>query len=281
MRSTLQPEGPPAVPLTRSVAAALDATVEEPSAVALQVAVAPSPGLTVRDELVVTLDGRPLPATETRTHTGARMHLLQAPIGRLSVRYEATVTGLADVVPVTAAELWEYLRPSRFIESDRFNDVAGELFGGIRDPAQLLFSVSSWVGSVLSYVPGSSGPMDGAGQTMDLGAGVCRDYAHLVAAMLRARGVAARVVAAYAPGCAPMDFHAVVEADLKGGWQVLDATLLAPRQTLVRIATGRDAADTAFMSSNGGSVVLDRSEVFAVVDGELPVDDVDTLVPLR
>ncbi|WP_111767223.1 transglutaminase-like domain-containing protein [Nakamurella deserti] len=267
--------------MTRSVATALDATVEKSSDVALQVAVAPSPGLTVRDGLVVTLDGRPLPVTETRTHTGTRMHLLRAPAGRLSIRYEATVTGRADPVPVTAAEVWEYLRPSRFVESDRFNDVAGELFGGVGDPARLLSAVSSWVGGALSYVPGSSGPMDGAGQTMDLGAGVCRDYAHLVAAMLRARGMAARVVAVYAPGCAPMDFHAVVEADLGGRWQVLDATLLAPRQTLVRIATGRDAADTAFMSSNGGSVVLDRSEVFAVVDGELPVDDLDSLVPLR
>ena len=269
------------MPLIRHVAAALDATVHEPSDVALQLAVAPFPGATVRDQLVVTIDDKPLPVTEALTRTGSRMHLLQAPIGRLSVRYEATVTGRFDLEPVSATELWEYLRPSRFVDSDRFNDVAGELFGGIRDPAQLLFSVTSWVGSVLSYVPGSSGPMDGAGQTMDLGAGVCRDYAHLVAAMLRARGVAARVVAVYAPGCYPMDFHAVVEANLKGNWQVLDATLLAPRQTLVRIATGRDAADTAFMSNNGGVVVLDQSSVFAVVDGDLPVDDVDSLAQLH
>jgi hypothetical protein len=30
---------------------------------------------------------------------------------------------------------------------------------------------------------------------------------------------------------------------------VVDATLLAPRASLVRIATGRDAADTAFLSN--------------------------------
>ena len=267
--------------LTRHVAASLDATVHEPSDVALQVAVAPWPGATVVDALVVTIDGEPLHVDETLTPTGSRMHLLRAPVGRLSVRYEATVTGRFDAAPVRAADLWEYLRPSRFVDSDRFNDVAGELFGGVDDPAQLLRAVTSWVGGALSYVPGSSGPMDGAGQTMDLGAGVCRDYAHLVAAMLRARGVAARVVAAYAPGCSPMDFHAVVEAHLDGAWQALDATLLAPRQSLVRIATGRDAADTAFMSNNGGVLVLDRSTVFAVVDGELPVDDGCSPVQLR
>ena len=53
----------------------------------------------------------------------------------------------------------------------------------------------------------------------------------------------------YAPGLYPMDFHAVAEAFVEGHWRVVDATLLAPRQTLVRIATGRDAADTAFLDN--------------------------------
>ena len=83
------------------------------------------------------------------------------------------------------------------------------------------------------------------------------------------------------PGCSPMDFHAVVEANVRGQWQVVDATLMAPRQGFVRIATGRDAADTAFMSNNGGVVILEEASVLAVVDGELPVDDIDQLVQIR
>ncbi len=266
--------------MKRYVAATLEATVVEPSEVALQVAVAPFPGAEIVDELLLTVDDRPVPVIEALTHSGARMHVVHSPVGRLSVRYRATVTGRFDPPTVTAPERWEYLRPSRFVDSDRFNDVAGDLFGSIRDPAGLMLAITSWVGKTLSYVPGSSGPMDGAGQTMDLGAGVCRDYAHLTAAMLRARGVAARVVAVYAPGCAPMDFHAVVEADLGGRWQVLDATSMAPRQSLLRIATGRDAADTAFMSNNGGVVILDLATVTATVTGDLPLDDSDTLVQL-
>ncbi len=39
-----------------------------------------------------------------------------------------------------------------------------------------------------------------------------------------------------------MDFHAVAEAFVEGQWPVVDATPLAPRQSLVRITTGRDAA---------------------------------------
>ena len=68
------------------------------------------------------------------------------------------------------------------------------------------------MGSRLNYVPGSSDPIDGAVDTLLAGAGVCRDFAHLVVALLRAVNVPARVVSAYAPGLDPMDFHAVAEA---------------------------------------------------------------------
>src|SRR6478736_7634733 len=44
------------------------------------------------------------------------------------------------------------------------------------------------------------------------GNGVCRDYAHPVVTLLRAVNVPARLVAVYAPGLSPMDFHAVAEA---------------------------------------------------------------------
>ena len=47
----------------------------------------------------------------------------------------------------------------------------------------------------------------------------------------------------------------------------------------MRIATGRDAADTAFLSSYGGNVTLESILVTAVAD-ELPDDDVTQLVRL-
>jgi hypothetical protein len=65
-----------------------------------------------------------------------------------------------------------------------------------------------------------------------------------------------------------------------GCWRVVDATLLAPRAGLVRIATGRDAADTAFLSIYGGAATLVRTEVMAVLDGNLPDDDVTRLVTI-
>jgi transglutaminase-like putative cysteine protease len=181
---------------------------------------------------------------------------------------------------VLPADRYVYLRPSRYAESDLLGDRAISEFGGIIGDANLLEAVSSWVAGRLRYVAGSSGPTDGAIDTLRNGEGVCRDYAHLCVTFLRALNVPARLVAVYAPGLSPMDFHAVAEALVDGCWRVVDATRLAPRSSLVRIATGRDAADTAFLSNYGGSIALLQSTVTATIDGDLPIEDVSAQVTL-
>jgi len=117
-------------------------------------------------------------------------------------------------------------------------------------------------------------------RTLLAGAGVCRDFAYLVVALLRAVNVPARMISVYAPGLCPMDFHSVAEAFVEGQWRVVDGTLLAPRQTLVRIATGRDAADIAFLDNHKGAITLNTIALTAVVDGDLPRDSIDQLVSI-
>jgi hypothetical protein len=70
-----------------------------------------------------------------------------------------------------------------------------------------------------------------------------------------------------------MDFHAVFETWTDGIWRAYDATRMAPRPSLVRIATGRDAADTAFADILRGVATLQTIEVTATVTGTLPFDD--------
>ena len=266
--------------MTREVYSQLQLDVDDTSHLVVQVAVAQHPGARVQEELVFVLDGaRQRPTEITGSHRG-RVHVLDCPRGHLEITYSATITGQAYEVAEEPLDRVTYLRPSRYAESDRLAAEAAAEFGGLRGQADLLAGVSSWVGDRLSYVPGSSGPTDGAVDTLLGRAGVCRDYAHLVVALLRAMDVPARLVAVYAPGLSPMDFHAVAEALVDGHWQVVDATLLAPRSSLVRISTGRDAADTAFLSNYGGAVYLQSAEVRAVVGGDLPVEDVTRLVRL-
>ncbi len=265
--------------MDRTVSAALEITAHDECEVELQLAVAHAEGLQVTEDLTIEHRGGHLAATESPTPHGGRLHLLTLPPGPTTVRYQATVRGAAVAAEPSPVDLSVYKRPSRYAHSDTFGGFAAAEFAGVPE-RELLGAVSSWVGTRLDYVPGSSGPTDGATDTLLAGAGVCRDYAHLVIALLRALGIPARLVAVYAPGCDPMDFHAVVEAHVEQGWYAVDATALAPRTSLVRIATGRDAADTAFMSASG-AVDLDSAVVTAVADAGLPPDDVHDLVAIR
>lgn len=264
--------------MRRIVTAHLEATVTGPASIVLSVAVAAGVP-TASEELTITLNGAPLEFTEL-VEGQARLHLVEGiPSGRLVVDYSADVEGRAPLEAPTRLDPIIFTRPSRYVDSDKLAPVAAATFGTLVGKG-LLDAVSSWVGQQLAYVPGSSRPTDGAVNTYLMRQGVCRDFAHLVVAMLRALGVPARLVSVYAPGLAPMDFHAVAEALVEGQWRVVDATALAPRSTMVRIATGRDASDTSFLTTLSGRLVLDSIVVSAVVDPALPADDIDQLVSL-
>ncbi|NHN56108.1 transglutaminase family protein [Calidifontibacter sp. DB0510] len=258
--------------MRRRVTVELTATVADRARLVLALVPARVPGLTIEDELLVRRDGADCSVREVPTRHGGVLHVLDAEPGDYAISYRADADGAETSVEQTVADQLDYLTPSRYAESDELAVLARERFGTL-EGAQLVLAVRDFVAGRTLYVPGASRPTDGATQTYLQGEGVCRDFAHLVIALLRAQDVPARLVAVYAPGLDPMDFHAVVEAYVDDTWWVLDATGLAPRQSLLRIATGRDAADTSFLSSYGGAVTLQSIEVSAVVDGPLPLDD--------
>ncbi len=250
------------------VACTLTVNSPVPSTALLQVAVA-APG---EEQLTVLTDGRPVDATEVLVQ-GARVHRLELPAGGTTITYSARLDPAGPAREVTPAEWAEYVRPSRYCPSDQLTGFATTEFDQDRPRAELVAAVAAWVHDRLVYTAGSSRPVDTAVDTLLTGQGVCRDYAHLTTTLLRALEVPARLVAVYAPGLAPMDFHAVVEADVDGVWKTVDATRLAPTSSLVRICAGRDAADTAFLSLFGGRATMGSMQVSATVDGDLPAPD--------
>ncbi len=264
--------------MRRIVTAHLETEIFEPADLVFSVAVADGPHR-ADETLVATVDGRALELTEL--HDGpTRLHRCQAPVGRLVLDYRAEVDGQGPEPAVAETDPVVYLRPSRYVDSDTLAPAARATFQGLAGKA-LLDAVVLWVNQQLVYVSGSSRPTDGATQTYLARTGVCRDFAHLVVAMLRPLGVPARLVSVYAPGLEPMDFHAVAEALIDGRWQVADATTMAPRPSMLRIATGRDASDTAFMTVQAGKARLDGVTVTAVVEPGLPADDTTLLTQLR
>lgn len=270
----------------RHVSCFLSFDVAHHATLALQVAIDDLAVPVVAERLEVEGSDGPLDdVTELRGALGGRTHLVRVGPGPLHVRYEATAgagTTAAASPPDAAAgdplepiddEAITALRQSRYCPSDSLLGFAAAELGRLPQGPAHAAAIASWVFERLVYELDSSGPLDTAVDTLVANVGVCRDFAHLTIALCRARGIPARLAAVYAPGLDPMDFHAVVEVRVAGAWEVLDATRLAPRSSLVRIATGRDAADTAFATTLAGEATLTSFEIGAVVDGDLPLDD--------
>ncbi|MDL5353190.1 transglutaminase family protein [Microbacterium sp. zg-YB36] len=256
--------------MQRKVTAELDLELGSSVDLILQIAVARAVPI-VHERLSFTQGDQVRTATEILDPAGSRLHRLQGEAGPLHVRYEAVVADAAPTGPASELETIAYLRPSRYCQSDEVFAQARRQFRGLSG-RELLAAVDDFVATSTTYTLGLSQGTDSAVTTLNTGQGVCRDYAHLVIALLRAMDVPARYTACYAPGLRPMDFHAVAEAYLDGAWYVVDATRLANRRSLVRIASGRDAADCAFLSFYGGYVGLDRMQVDAWVLSEDPAD---------
>lgn len=228
--------------------------------------------------LSVQLDGRDVLTREQEEGAGTRLQLFEAGGGILTIDYAAVVTGRAEPAIVHPTDAIVYLRPSRYVQSDTLTPFARETFPGLGG-IELVRAVAGWVHDDLDYEPLATTPTGGAVETLEAGAGVCRDYAHVTAALLRALDMPARIVSVYAPQLVPMDFHAVVEALVDGRWVVVDATRLAPRSGMVRMATGRDATDTAWLTNTLSDIQLLTLEVDATADAQLS-DDPDELVIL-
>lgn len=196
---------------------------------------------------------------------------LNAKSGKLKLDYQATVALTHDAAEIDKIEetipaqlpleFVPYLYPSRYCQSDRLIKLANDEFGDCQPGYSQVKAICDWIYHKIDYISGSSDSHTSAYDTATQRAGVCRDFAHLGIALCRALSIPARFVSAYAWQLDPPDFHACFEAYLGDLWYLFDATRLAPTNRLVRIGTGRDAADTAF-ATVFGAVQLNEMNVF-------------------
>lgn len=194
--------------------------------------------------------------------------------GEVALTYEALVDNgvLKGLPPVTVqhdwnelpAEVLTYLNPSRYCPSDQFGRFVERTFTGTTGGDRVL-KILEWIRANIDYEPGVSDTETTAARTFIDRAGVCRDFTHLGITLCRASGIPARAVSAYAHQLTPPDFHAIFEVWLSNGWWLVDPTGLAPVEGLVRIACGRDAADIAFLTTQGTCTFV-RQSVTAVAE---------------
>jgi transglutaminase-like putative cysteine protease len=229
-----------------------------PTEVLASIEAAHSPDQTVLSESL-SIGGEPELLRDLEEETGHRRFraLLE---GETRILYEAMVdNGERPILPSQAHEHgWRelpqeclaYLLPSRFCPSDKFFRFARREFGGLTAGGAKVRAVLDWLSTYVDYVAGVSTPETTAERTFVDRAGVCRDFTHLGITLCRSLNIPARAVSAYAWKLEPPDFHAVFEVYLDGRWWLVDPSGLAPVEGMVRIATGRDAADIAFMTSS-------------------------------
>ena len=196
---------------------------------------------------------------------GNRCARLRAEPGDLAVRYDATVDIAHHIaapdsvkeVPIAQlpAEALTYIYPSRYCQSDRLHQFARAEFGGMQPGYGRVRAIQDWVQRRTRFVSGSSKATTSAVDTLIEQVGVCRDFAHLMIALCRAINIPARFASAIDygadPAFGPTDFHAYVEAFLGGRWYLFDPTGMALPMGLIRLGTGRDAADVSFATIFG------------------------------
>lgn len=254
-----------------SIAVDLDYAITGLAAdVLLQVEAAQMPDQSIVDEALTVWSDTPIAAVRGEDGIGQRCWIRAD--GWLKAEYRATVdvarapVDLARLAatPVRALDgaLVPYLLPSRYCPSDRFEGFVRRRFAGLEGGA-LAAALAAWVGESLDYRSNASSGETTALDTFASRSGVCRDYAHLLVALARAGEIPARCVAAYAPGVDPPDFHAVAELWLDGAWHLVDATGMAPADTIARVCVGRDATDIAFMTIFGTAQMV-RQQVRVV-----------------
>ena len=197
--------------------------------------------------------------------TRNRLAAFAANSGSIAVRYAAMVEITHRIVdpndivatPPSAleAETLRYVYPSRFCQADLVSQQAWDRFGSLPPGYGQVCAVRDWVRQTIRFEIGASCSSTSAVDTMRDGAGVCRDFAHTMITFCRALNYPARFVTGVDygadPALGPPDFHAYVEVFIGDDWYMFDPSGISPVTGLLRIGTGRDAADVSFATIFG------------------------------
>ena len=208
-----------------------------------------------------------VPATLYRDVYGNTCRRFTAPAGDFQISGDGTMldSGAHDPVHAGAREVpvgelpdecLLYLMGSRYCETDRLSQTAWDLFGGLAPGWGRVQAICDFVHRHIAFDYQRARSTRTANDAFDERTGVCRDFAHLAIALIRAMNIPARYVNGYlgdigVPVNDPMDFSAWIEVYLEGGWMTFDPRNNIPRVGRIVVARGRDAADVPLINSFG------------------------------
>ena len=222
----------------------------------------------------------------TDAATATRYLHVAASGGALALEVDATVRLLqtehterglrreARAAPLGSPESLRYLLPSRYCPAERLGALAGREFLEFDAPFDRLDAIRRWLrrhvhaGPAVGPVPGTDAAAAATGASatdvLAAGRGSPRDLAHLAIALCRASRLPARFVTTVPLGAGPaVELHPWVEALVEDTWLAFDPVGRVPRTALLRLGTGRDAADVPLAIAHG-SVTAGRLETTLV-----------------
>lgn len=193
---------------------------------------------------------------------------------KLQVECSLPTLPLPAVSPTQAALL---LRPSPLTTPDaRINTLATEAVERWPEPGARAEGISAWVSDIFSYGFGFTGVSTSASEALNIGRGLCQDYAHVMIAICRAAQLPARYVSGHMLG--EGGSHAWVEVILPDH---ADSTLRPfafdptnrrrPHLGYAVVATGRDYRDVtptsgSFISSHTGELTATKHAGLTLVE---------------
>ncbi len=205
-----------------------------------------------------------VPAFEFTDDYGNLCQRLVAPPGDFTIATTAKIKTSDDIdsapggafvdIQYLPDSVLKYLLPSRYCESDYFNDMAVNVTQQAQIGYDQVAEIEKWLRDNIVFQPGSSQLPLSAIEVNRRQIGVCRDFAHLGVALCRSISIPARVVVGYLYGLEPMELHAWFEAFVAGRWYTFDATQATKHGGYVAIGYGRDAADVAIYNQFGPAV---------------------------
>lgn len=158
-----------------------------------------------------------------------------------------------------------YLLPSRYCESDQFNQIAMQItqnqFLGYNQVRAIVIWLQNNIRFELENPEILLSSVSALG-VYERRSGVCRDFAHLGIALCRSLSIPARMVVGYLHGLVPMDLHAWFEAYIGDRWYLFDATQTAIKGGYVVVGYGRDAADVAIYNQFGPALYPATKNIF-------------------
>ncbi|MEP6987250.1 MAG: transglutaminase family protein, partial [Chloroflexota bacterium] len=222
----------------------------------------------------------PVSTRQATDHFGNRVLEFEIPTAEHSVSFEVLleIENLARPVhrpAISASEHAYFLQPSTLTTPNRqIKNIARELQQEAHTPHELAQSINDYVYSVMQYAANVTTVETTASEALEIEHGLCQDYSHVMLAICRAAGLAARYVSGHLLG--EGGSHAWVEVLLPDD-NGLSAFAFDPTNNrlphlgYITVAVGRDYHDVSptsgsFSAPYGGQLTCSKRAGLTLVE---------------